>query len=701
VSPETARSVCPHDCPSACGLEVERLAPSPELPSGGIGRVHGAAMPYVEGVICAKVARYAERVHHPQRVLHPLRRVGAKGEGRFAPVGWDEALDEIAERFRHAAALAGPETVWPYFYAGTMGHVQQSAINRLRRVMGYSGQLKTICAAAAGAGWAAGVGSKWGVPPKEMAQSGLIVVWGANPAATQVHLMRLIKQAKAANGARLVVVDPYRTQTAAKADLHLMPRPGTDGALACAVMHVLFRDGWADRDYLARATDCPERLERHLQRRDPAWAAAITGVTVAEIEAFARLYGSVSNSFLRVGYGFSRSRNGSANLHAVSCLPAVTGAWRHRGGGALQSTGGVFGMINRTLLDGLDLPPPKARGLDMSRIGPVLTGDGRDLGDGPPVTAMLVQNSNPATVAPDSGMVRRGLARQDLFLVVHEQMMTATARFADFVLPATTSMEHADLYTSYGHTFLQLAEPVIAPLGEARSNHRMIAQLARRLGARHPGFEMDEAEMIEQVLAASDLPTAGELHALGWFDCAKVFDDAHFLSGFGHPDGRFRFAPDWGDAELPPLPDHFAVIDAGDAEHPFRLITPPSRHFLNTSFTETPTSRGQAGRPTILVHGEDCARLGLADGGQVRIGNARGSVLLHLQATAGIAKGVVAVEGIWPDECFMEGRGINHLTSAEAAKPAGGAVFHDTKVWLRPAIDGLAKIEGLAEKETP
>ncbi len=680
---ETVPSVCPHDCPSACGLVVERPAPD------RIGRVHGAAMPYVEGVICAKVARYAERVHHPERVLHPLRRVGAKGEGRFAPIPWDEALDEIAERFKDASDRLGRETVWPYFYAGTMGHVQQSGINRLRRVMGWSGQLKTICSAAAGAGWAAGVGSKWGVPPGEMAQSGLIVVWGANPTATQVHLMGLIKQAKTANGAKLVVVDPYRTQTAAKADLHLMLRPGTDGALASAVMHVLFRDGLADRAYLSRYTDCPERLEAHLQSRTPDWAAAITGLTAAEIEDFAKLYGSVPNSFLRVGYGFSRSRNGAANLHAVSCLPAVTGAWRHKGGGAVQSTGGVFDL-SRTLLDGLDVPQGSTRVLDMSRIGPVLTGDTRDLGAGPPVTAMLVQNSNPATVTPDSGLVRRGLGRDDLFLVVHEQVMTATARFADIVLPATTSMEHADLYTSFGHTFLQLARPVIAPLGETRSNHRVICDLAHRLGAQHPGFEMDEDEMIAQVLAASDLPTADELHAMGWLNCAKVFDDAHFLSGFGHADGRFRFAPEWGDAAMPELPDHFAVIDAADAEHPFRLITPPSRHFLNTSFTETPTSRAQAGRPTALVHAEDCARLGLADGELVRIGNAKGSVVVHLQATSGIAKGVVAVEGIWPDEDFVEGLGINHLTSAEAARPAGGAVFHDTKVWLRPCHEVTA-----------
>ncbi|CAA7620233.1 Anaerobic dehydrogenase [Candidatus Terasakiella magnetica] len=676
---DSAPSVCPHDCASACGLEVERLA------GNRVGRVHGAAMPYTAGIVCAKVARYAERVHHPDRVLRPLRRVGPKGQGRFAPISWDEALDEIADRFKAAAAKHGAETVWPYFYAGTMGHVQQSAINRLRRIMGYSGQVKTICSTAAGTGWAAGVGAKWGVDPAEIPESGLVVIWGSNPAATQVHLMGLIKQAKA-KGAKLVVIDPYRTPTAAKADMHLMIRPGTDGALACAVMHVLFRDNLADRDYLARATDCPDRLEHHLRQRGPLWAASITGLPAAEIEAFATLYGSVKNSYLRVGYGFSRSRNGSVNLHAVSCLPAVTGAWQHKGGGAMQSSSGSF-SLNRTLLDALDIPTPAVRAIDMSRIGAALTGDPRDLRRSPPITAMLMQNTNPATVAPDSHLVWRGLGRDDLFLAVHEQFLTATARFADIVLPATTSMEHADLYTSYGHTLLQVARPVIPPVGQARSNHRIIADLAARLDARHPTFEMEEWELIDATLRASQLPGADDIHAQGWLDCAKDFDATHFLNGFGHPDGKFRFAPDWGNPSLPALPDHYAIIDEADSDHPFRLITPPSRHFLNSSFTETPSSRAQAHRPTALIHTEDCARLGLATGDKVRVGNPKGSVLVHAEATDGIALGVVAVEGIWPDEYFIEGRGINLLTSAEPAAPSGGAVFHDTKVWLRPEGD--------------
>ncbi|MBI5166005.1 MAG: molybdopterin-dependent oxidoreductase [Magnetospirillum sp.] len=671
-------SVCPHDCPSACALDVEVLA------DGRIGRLGGAAMPYTQGVVCAKVARYAERVHHPDRILHPLRRVGAKGEGRFARISWDEALDEVAARLADAAARDGAEAVWPYCYAGTMGLVQMNALNRLRRAMGWSGQARTICAAIAGAGWNAGVGAKWGIDPREIVESELIVVWGANPAATQPHLMKLIAEARRRHGARLVVIDPYRTPTAVQADLHLALRPGSDGALACAVMQVLLRDGLADRAYLARLTDFSPRVEAHLATRTPDWAAAITGLPAASIAAFARLYGGTRKSWIRVGYGFTRSRNGAANLHAVSCLPAVTGAWAERGGGATQSLGGAF-VLDRTLIDALDLPEPTARILDMSRIGPVLAGE--DLKGGPPVTAMVVQSSNPALVAPESARVKAGLRRDDLFLAVHEQMMTATARLADLVLPATTFLEHADLYTSYGHTFLQIARPVIAPLGEARSNHWVVAQLARRLGVAHAGFDLDEWALADSCLTASGLPGADPLAAQRWFDCAIPFAKAHFRDGFGHPDGRFRFAPAWGVAGMPEFPDHMASTETADDAHPFRLITPPSRHFLNSTFGEAPSARRAAGRPTALMAAEDCRRLEVTDGDAIRLGNRRGSVVVHVKAAAGIAAGVVAVEGLWPDECFVEGAGINTLTSADAALPAGGAVFHDTAVWVQRVRD--------------
>ena len=674
-------SVCPHDCPSTCALEVERIAPN------RIGRVRGAPdNSYTDGVICAKVSRYAERVHHPDRLTMPLQRVGAKSEGKWREIPFEAALDIVAEQFARVAREHGPEAVWPYYYAGTMGHVQRDGIERLRNVMGYSRQATTICTALADAGWLAGTGVKRGADPREMALSDLIVVWGGNPVATQVNVMSWISRARKERGAKLVVVDPYRTGTAERADLHLAPRPGTDGALACAVMHVLFREGYADRDYMARYADAPDELERHLETRTPAWASAITGLDEEAIVAFARLYGSTKRSFLRLGYGFSRSRNGSAQMHAVSCLPVVTGAWAHEGGKALYSNSAIY-RLDKTLIEGRDRLDPGVRVLDMSRIGPVLVGERDALGAGPQVHAMLIQNTNPATVAPESEKVRAGLLRDDLFVCVHEQFMTDTARLADIVLPATMMLEHDDLYTAGGQMHLQVGARQIDPPGACRENHEVIRGLARRLGAEHPGFGMTAWELVDATLKASGWPDAATLRDRRWHDCIAE-TDSHFLDGFGTPDRRFHFKPDWSrvgpnHADMPPLPDHFDVIEAATDEHPYRLVAPPARQFLNSSFTETPSARKREGRPTALVHPEDCAGLGLADGGLVRIGNRRGSVLVHVRPFDGLQPGVVVVEGIWPNDCFVEGRGINVLTGADPGRPLGGAVFHDTAVWLR------------------
>lgn len=682
--PDMAYSVCPHDCPSACALDIERLAPD------RIGAVRGAEdNRYTAGVVCAKVARYAERVHHPDRLTKPLLRTGPKGGGDFREIGWDEALDRVAEAFIEKSAHHGSETVWPYYYAGTMGLVQRDGINRLRHVMCYSRQLRTICSALTDAGWLAGVGAKYGPDSCEIALSDLIVVWGSNPVHTQVNLMHHIAVARKTRGAKLVVVDPYRTGTAIIADRHLALRPGTDGALACAAMHVLFRDGWADRDYMARYADDPNRLETHLADRTPEWASAITGLDAAEIEEFATLYGANKRAMIRAGYGFSRSRNGAVNYHAVTCLPTVTGAWAHEGGGALYSNGGLFGLDMR-LIEGTDAVDPRTRVLDMSRIGPVLTGDPRDIGDGPPVTALLIQNTNPMSVAPDLGRVKRGLSRDDLFVCVHEQFMTETARMADVVLPATTFLEHDDLYISLGHTHLQIGPRVIEPLGEARSNHDVLRALAGRLGAVHEGFGVDAWEVIDRTLLASGYCGADEMREKRWIDCVPPFEKGHFIDGFPTADGRFRFAPDWSaigphHEGMPELPDHHAIIDEADERHPFRLVTAPSRSFLNSSFTETPTGQAREDRPRAKIHPEDCRRLGVAAGDRIRMGNRRGSVTLFVEPFDGLQEGVTIVEGIWPGSAFEEEIGINLLVSADPGPPLGGAVFHDTAVWIVPA----------------
>jgi anaerobic selenocysteine-containing dehydrogenase len=661
-----------------------------ELPEPGrVGRFYGAAgHSYGEGVICAKVARYAERGHHPDRLTSPLLRSGPKGSGQFTRIAWDQALDLLAERFLQAEQRFGAESVWLYHYAGTMGLVQRDGIKRLRHSKGYSGMLETFCVAIANAGWMVGVGARRGVDAREMAESELIVIWGGNPVHTQVHVMNWVKKARRGQGAKLVVVDPYRTATADKADLHLALRPGTDGALACAVLHVLFAEGYADRDYLARYTDFPAGLEAHLALRDPDWAAAITGLDAEQITAFARLYGQTKRSFLRIGYGFTRQRNGAAAMHAASCLPAVSGAWQQRGGGALFSQSQVYGLDTR-MIDGADRCDPMVRRLDMSRLGAVLTGDRQDLAEGPPVTAMLMQNTTPMQTAPDSGRVRRGLARDDLFLCVHEQFMTETAKMADLVLPATSFVEHDDLYVASGHTYLQVARGLIPPVGESRSNHRVLSELGRRVGVDHPAFAMTEWEVIDAVLVASGKPTAEDILAAGGVDCAPEFAKAHFLDGFGHSDGRFHFAPDWAAVGpnhqgLPSLPDHLAVTDRTSEAKPFRLVAAPARQFLNSSFTETPTSLRMEKRPTLRVHRAVCERLSLAEESLVRIGNEQGEITLHIRPVDGMDEATLVAESIWPASAFIGGQGINTLVSSDAAAPNGGAVFHDTAVWLRP-----------------
>ena len=676
-------STCPHDCPSTCALEVERID------ARTIGRVHGAKEnSYTDGVICAKVARYAERVHHPDRLAEPLRRTGPKGSGAFAPIGWDEALDEVAERFMAAAERYGPESVWPYFYAGTMGLVQRDGIDRLRHVMKYSRQKSTICTTLARSGWKAGAGACLGVDAREMAESDLIIVWGANAAVTQVNVMTHIAKARKTRGAKLIVVDPYRNATAEVADQHICPRPGTDGALACAMMHVLFAEGFADRDYLARYTDVPDELEAHLKTRTPAWAARITGLDEDEIIDFARTYGRTDRSYLRLGYGFARSRNGAANMHAVSCLAAVTGAWRHKGGGALFSQADIY-HLDTTLIEGLDALDLGVRELDMSRIGPVLTGDPADLGDGPPVTAMLVQNTNPMMVAPEHLKVREGFARDDLFVCVHEQFLTETAKMADIVLPATTFLEHDDFYVAGGHSHLQMGARAIEPYADTRSNHEVLCGLATRLGAEHPGFEMTAWQLIDATLKRSGYPDAATLKQARWLDCMTDFETSHFLNGFATPDKRFHFAPDWQalgatGSPMPRLPDHFEVIEEADADHPYRLVTAPARNYLNSSFTETPTSQARERRPSVLLHPEDAATLGVDDGALVALGNKRGEVTIHVELFDGLQRGVVVVESIWPNAAFVGGVGINALTGADSPPPDGGAAFHDNAVWIRP-----------------
>ena len=686
---EIRHSTCPHDCPSACALDIEVIG------GQSIGRVRGSRkQTYTAGVVCAKVARYAERIHHPERVIYPMRRTGPKGSGQFERISWDAALDEVAARFDQAEREFGAESVWPYYYAGTMGIVMRDGINRLANVKKYSRFYQTICANIARVGFAIGTGKIAGVDPREMGVSDLVVIWGTNPVNTQVNVMTHASRARKERGARIAAIDIYNNDTMKQADIKIILRPGTDGAFACGVMHVLFREGYADRAYMAKYTDCPDELEAHLKTRNPEWASAICGVPVADIEAFARAVGQTKRTFFRMGYGFTRSRNGATQMHAALCIPAVTGAWQYEGGGAFFNNHSIW-RFNESIIEGHDAMDHKTRWLDQCKIGRILTGDADALKGGGPVKAMLIQNTNPVTVAPEQDLVRKGFAREDLFMVVHEQFMTETAQMADIVLPATMFMEHDDLYYGGGHQHISVGPRLIDAPGECRSNHEVLQGLARRLKISHPGFEMTPRELIDATLQLSGHGDIAGLEADIWRDIQPDFRTSHYLDGFAHADRKFHFKADWanppfgqkmGDIDsMPSLPDHWRVIEDVDEAHPFRLATSPSRSFLNTTFNETPSSQAREGRASVMIHPLDAASLGIGEGDAVTLGNTRGETSLIATLFDGVRRGVLIAESVHPNRDHIGGKGINVLTGAQEVAPIGGAAFHDNKVWIRKA----------------
>ncbi|MBO9458605.1 molybdopterin oxidoreductase family protein [Labrenzia sp. R5_0] len=692
--PKSTFSACPHDCPSTCALEVHFY------PHGDVRRLNGARdNAYTAGVICAKVARYPERLYHPDRLLKPLRRTGKKGEGRFEEISWDAALDLIAEMFLAAEAEFGAESVWPYHYAGTMGMVQRDSIHRLRHTKGYSRQFDSFCTNMAWTGYVAGTGKLAGPDPREMAVSDQIVIWGTNPVATQVNVMTHAIAARKKRGARIIVVDVYETETMKQADIGIILKPGTDAALACAVMHVLFRDGHADRDYLETYTDCPAELEAHLKTKTPEWAASITGLDVSRIEELAQLIGSVKKTYFRLGYGFTRSRNGAVGMHAASSIAAVSGCWKEEGGGAFHNNGAIY-QLNKEMIEAGSLKDPAVRALDQSLVGRILTGDEAALLGGPPVKAMLIQNTNPVSVAPEQDLIKQGFAREDLFTVVHEHFLTETAQMADIVLPATQFLEHDDLYKGGGHQYLMLGPKAVEPPEGPRENIFVINEIARRVDSKpHPGFDMSARDHIDWLLRNSNYGTLAELEAGKWIDLQPDFETAHYLNGFGHADGKFHFKADWGRSSapnkpedgtifgpwqtMPELPDQWDSIELADEQHPFRLVTSPARSFLNSTFNETDSSKKKEGRPEVWLRPEEAERFGIEDGAKVKMGNRRGVVTLHARYVATVAPGTVISEGIWPNDAFEDGRGINTLTGADPVAPYGGAAFHDTAVWVR------------------
>jgi anaerobic selenocysteine-containing dehydrogenase len=681
------RSVCPHDCPSACSLDVT-------VDDGRVATVTGTAgHPFTQGVICGKVREYAERVHSPLRITEPLRRVGPKGAGRFEAIGWDEAVDEIARRWRAIITAHGAEALLPFSYAGSMGQVQYFAGHPLFHALGASRLDRTICTATAYAGWRATLGAVTGNDSEQMVGADLVVLWGLNAAYSSINVMTLVKQARA-RGAFLVVVDPYRTPTAQQADEHLMVRPGTDGALALAMMHVLIAEDRVDHDYLARATLGFAPLAEHVRAWTPARVAPIVGLPEAVIVAFARRYGATPRSFVRIGIGLSRHDNGGMTCRTLACLPALTGAYADPHGGALLSSGGAAGF-DYAVLERPDLmPDPPPRVINMVQLGRALT----DAGLAPPVQALYVYSSNPAAVCPNQALVLAGLAREDLFTVVHEQVMTDTARYADLVLPATTSMEHEDLYRSFGHFYVQLAEPVVPPIGQARSNWEVFGRLARALGVAEPHYARPVAAVIRELLARGDAGVRGityeRLRAEGSVRLDLPRPYMPFAHGAPTRSGRVElYSATLAERGLPPLPTWTPLAEGPAAgalaeRYPLQCIVPPNRFFLNSSFSQSDLLRRRQGTPTVMLAPADAAPRGIADGDTVQVESARGASTFTARVTDATRPGVAVIEGIWWHRFHPGGRGVNFLTDDRTTDMGGGPALHSNLVEVTRAAPG-------------
>ena len=697
MSRRTHASVCPHDCPSACALEVT-------TEDGRIVDVVGdRAHPFTRGVICGKVHDYAERVYSPLRVTRPLRRVGPKGTAQFEPVSWDAAIEEITHRFTRIIAQWGPEAILPFSYAGTLGRIQYYAGHPFFHALGASQLDRTICVSTAYAGWRATLGAVAGNDSEQMVGAELVILWGINAAYTHINLMTLVKEARA-RGARIICIDPYRTRTARQADEHLMVRSGTDGALALGLMHVLIREDLLDHEYIARATLGFEALREHVRAYPPERVAAITGLAAGAIVDLARRYGRTRAAYIRVGIGLSRHENGGMTCRTIACLPALTGAYAHPHGGALLGSSGAFGPGDSVLERRDLLPSPPPRTFNMVRLGRALT----DPDLRPPVMALYVYNSNPAAVCPNSSLVLEGLAREDLFTVVHEQVQTDTADYADLLLPATTSMEHEDLYRSFGHLYLQLAEPVIAPVGESRSNWEVFGQLARAMGIRDSHYETPLGELIDAHLRAGGSVTDGVTHArLRAERSVRIVVPRPFLpfaDGAPTPSGRVEFYSETLLQQgLPPLPTYVPLPVSRDdpaigARYPLRCHVPPNRFFLNSSFSQSTLLRARQGGPSVVLHPEDAAERQIDAGDLVAVANARGRAFFTAALSDDTPPGQVVVEGIWWHKHMPGGRGVNVLTSDGLADLGGGPAFHSTMVEVSRADPSEATFSGHAQR---
>jgi anaerobic selenocysteine-containing dehydrogenase len=663
------RGACPHDCPDTCAL-ITRV-------EGGVAvSVRGNPdHPPTDGVLCTKVSRYAERTHHSERLLTPLKRIGPKGSRQFTPVSWDEAMTDIAQRL-HTIAQRDPQAILPYSYAGTMGLVQgEGMAARFFNALGASQLDRTICASAGAEALMQTLGGKLGMRVQHFAESELILIWGSNAIGSSIHFWRVAQEAKR-RGARLVCIDPRRSETADKCHEHIALRPGTDAALALALMHELIVHDWLDHDYIERHTLGWSALRERALQWPPARAAEVCGVPEEQIERLARDYGTTQAAAIRLNYGMQRVRGGGNAVRAIACLPALVGAWRQRAGGLLLSSSGTFPVQRNALARPDLLGDRRPRTLNMSTIGDdLLRESSPDFG--PKVQALIVYNSNPVAVAPQSSRVVQGFAREDLFTVVLEHFMTDTADLADYVLPATTQLEHWDVHMSYGHTDVLLNRPAIEPMGQARTNTEFFRELALRMGLNDPCLR-DSDEVLCRT-AFGDAVNFQTLLDQGF--ASLSVPDAPFAQGnFPTPSGRCEFfSQRLADQGQDGLPDHLPNFEPAHThpDYPLAMISPPSRHFLNSTFVNVKSLRDMEGAPWLEMHPDDAQARGLVNEQKVAVFNDRGRYECQLKISTRARPGVVNGMGIWWRKLGLNGTNVNEVTSQRLTDMGRAPVFYD------------------------
>jgi anaerobic selenocysteine-containing dehydrogenase len=679
------RAVCPHDCPDTCAMLVT------VDDDGRATRMAGdPAHPVTQGFLCTKVAKYLERTYHEGRLLYPQIRTGAKGEGRFRRATWDEALDLIATRLQSIVdSPDGPQAILPYSYAGTMGLLQgESMDRRFFHALGASLLDRTICASAGAEAMNVTYGTRMGTDAEDVPNAKLVLLWGTNTLTSSPHLWPFVRKAKA-NGATTICIDPLRTRTAVACDEHIAIRPGTDAALALAMMHVLFRDGLENRPYLASMTLGWEKLRDRALNYAPARVAAICRISEETIESLARRYAETRPTFIRLNYGLQRHAGGGNAVRAISLLPAVTGAWDDVGGGCLLSTSGTFSQLDLASLARKDLSPAGTRTINMSRLGEALTRI-----DDPPVKALIVYNSNPGAIAPDRENVMAGLRREDLFTVVLEHFQTDTADYADVLLPATTQLEHEDVHKAYGHTYLMFNARAIAPLGEALPNTEIFRRLAARMNLKHPALRDTDDEMMRAVIRHMPF-TLDELRAQSSIRLDIARPHLPFRSGANVPTPSGKIEIDSESAErlwgVDRVPEYVPPFESEERDpelvrrYPLALLSPPAHSFLNSSFVNVASLRRSAGKPTLEIHADDAGRRGIADGMKVSIYNDRGAFTADAVVTDRVRPGVVAAPSVWWAKLTDERSNANHTTSQALTDIGAGATFYDNQVEVRVA----------------